>query len=77
MAGEDARGGWFGVSIIGLGKGCEIYCVRVRDRKRVSYLVKIDLDATNVRGSHRDHAEEAIPPSTEQRNAFVEDKEIG
>ncbi|KAL7285892.1 hypothetical protein ACG7TL_001003 [Trametes sanguinea] len=41
-----------------------------------TYLVKVDLDTADVGRAHGDHAEEAVSPTAEQRDAFVQDEQV-
>jgi hypothetical protein len=41
-----------------------------------TYGVEVDDDAADVGGADRDHAEEAVLPAPEQRNALVQDEQV-
>lgn len=41
-----------------------------------TYGVEVDDDAADVGGTDRDHAEEAVFPASEQRNALIQDKQV-
>ena len=41
-----------------------------------AHLIEVNLDTSDVRCADRDHAEEAICPPPEQRDALIQDKQI-
>lgn len=54
----------------------EIRVLQGRVRRVVTNLVKVYLDAAHVRRTDGNHAEEAVSPSTKERNALVEDEQV-
>lgn len=46
------------------------------NRMNNSYLIKVDIDTTNVRSTNRNHAKESMFPTSEKSNTFIENEEV-